>query len=293
MIEIKNISHSLGKKKVLDGLSLTIPDGTIVGLCGVNGSGKSTLLRIIAGVYNPDEGEVLLDGKNVQVGLNRQRLFYLPDDPYYTINTTGESLFQMYKTFYPNMDSEVFRRLLGYYSIDSKQTIRQFSKGMRRQLYISLAISTKSKYLLLDEAFDGLDPMSRQIFKKEIIESLEENDSSVIIASHSLRELEDFCDYYALINDKSISSFGHIDEKVNTLCRFQLAFRDDVSESIFEGLPVETIEKSGRFFKVTLNCTADEASQKLEALDPLIMEEMKIDFEEAFINEVKKTIGDV
>ncbi len=287
MIEIKNINHSLGGKEVLRDVNLTVKEGSVMGLVGINGAGKSTLLRIIAGVYKPCVGEVLLDGKNTQSEIAREELFFLPDDPYFTMHTTGSGLFEMYKVFFPKIDKAKFEEYLTAYAIDPKKPIRNFSKGMRRQLFIALALAVKPKYLLLDEAFDGLDPLSRLTFKKAINEAVEENGTTVIISSHSLRELEDFCDCYALIDNKTVASSGDIAESVNRLCKFQLAFTSVAKEEIFAHLPVVSLEKSGRFFRVILEGNAEEMATELAKLEPAVMDEMPVDFEEMFISEVQ------
>ncbi len=287
MIEFKNISHTLGEKSVLENVSLTVGGGSVLGLVGINGAGKSTLLRIAAGVYTPEAGEVLYDGKSVLCEDTRRELFFLPDDPYYTTHTTGKKLFEMYRVFYPHMQKADFAKYLAIYSIDEKKPIRNFSKGMRRQLFIALALAAKPKYLLLDEAFDGLDPLSRLTFKKAINEFVEENGATVIISSHSLRELEDFCDCYALIDKKTVASSGDIAEDVSKLCKFQLAFTEEKTEEIFSGLPTVRIEKNGRFFRVILTGNSAEMAEKLEKLSPAVMDEMPVDFEELFISEVE------
>ena len=92
MIELKHISHSLGGKQVLNDVNLTLKEGGVMGLVGINGAGKSTLLRLISGVYVPDAGEALCDGVSLTDAEARKRLFFLPDDPYYTGSTTGKSL---------------------------------------------------------------------------------------------------------------------------------------------------------------------------------------------------------
>ena len=287
MIEIKNINHSLGGKEVLKDVNLTVKDGSVMGLVGINGAGKSTLLRIVAGVYKPCGGEVLIDGKSTQNELARSELFFLPDDPYFTMHTTGNGLFEMYRVFFPKMNKAEFEKYLTSYSIDPKKPIRTFSKGMRRQLFIALALAVKPNYLLLDEAFDGLDPLSRLTFKKAINEAVEENGTTVIISSHSLRELEDFCDCYALIDNKTVASSGDIAESVNRLCKFQLAFTDVAKEEIFAHLPVVSLERSGRFVRVILEGSAAEMAEELAKLSPAVMDEMPIDFEEMFISEVQ------
>ncbi|MBP3376351.1 MAG: ABC transporter ATP-binding protein [Clostridia bacterium] len=288
MIEIKGVSHSLGDKRILNDINLTLAEGSVMGLVGINGAGKTTLLRIISGVYKADEGEIKIDGESVKEESARGKLFFLPDDPYFTAHTTGNSLFEMYKVFYPGMEKAVFGRYMELFKLDAKKPIRNFSKGMRRQLFVALALAVKPKYLLLDEAFDGLDPLARLSFKNAINESVEENGMSVIISSHSLRELEDFCDSYALINKTTVSSSGDIAERVNQYCKFQLAFLEEFEESIFNGLPVIALEKSGRFVRIVLKGDAAKMQKALEALDPAIVEQMDMDFEEMFIREVEE-----
>ena len=288
MIEVRNLTYSIGNKKILDGINLTLENGSVMGLVGINGAGKTTLLRLISGVLSLQKGEILIDGKSVSREDSRRELFFLPDDPYFTINTTGESLYKMYKVFYPQIDREVFKRFTDSFSLDVKKPIRNFSKGMRRQLYISLALAVRPKYLLLDEAFDGLDPLSRLSVKRASNDFVEENGTSVIVSSHSLREMEDFCDSYALLDNQTVSSSGDIAERINRFCKFQLAFKDDIAEDRFAHLPVASLEKSGRFVRVVLEGNATELKPLLEALSPAVIEEMSMDFEEMFILEVEK-----
>lgn len=288
MIEIKKLSHSLGGNLILNNINLEVNEGSVMGLVGINGAGKTTLLRLVSGVYTADVGEILIDGVSVREEEAREKLFFLPDDPYFTAYTTGNSLFEMYKTFYPRISREEFLSHMEGFKLDAKKPIRNFSKGMRRQLFVALALAVKPKYLLLDEAFDGLDPLARLSFKKAINTAVEEDGMSVIISSHSLRELEDFCDSYALIDKMTVSSSGDIAEKINSFCKFQLAFTENFDEGIFSGLPCVSLEKSGRFVRIVLKGEAKKMLSALEELGPVIVEEMPMDFEELFIHEVEE-----
>lgn len=288
MIVIKDLSHSLGNKVVLKDISLEIPDNTVLGIVGINGAGKSTLLRLLSGVYIPDEGKIEYDGKNPADEETRRDIFFLPDDPYYTSFVTPKSLFEFYKTFHKDMNKEDFLKLLDIYKIDVNGKMRNFSKGMRRQVFIALAIAIKPKYLLLDEAFDGLDPLSRKIFKDAIVSLVEENDVSVLIASHSLRELEDFCDRFILIDSQTIKTHGDISEHVGTLCKFELAFTEAVTKDAFADLPIVSLTIKNRFVQIVLRGASYEMKERLDALSPAVIDEMPLDFEETFIYDVKK-----
>ena len=286
MIEIKNLTHSLGGRKILSDVNLTLEDGSVMGLVGINGAGKSTLLRLISGVYQPDEGEILMDGVKM-TEKEREGLFFLPDDPYFTAHTTGNSLFEMYRVFYPHIDGAVFDEYMKEFGLDKKKPIRNFSKGMRRQLYVALALSVRPKYLLLDEAFDGLDPLARLAFKRAVNRAVEENGTTVLISSHSLRELEDFCDSYALIDNMTVASSGDISERVSRYCKFQLAFLEELQDSAFDSLPVVSMERTGRFVRVVLAGREEEMQEALLKLSPAVLEQMPMDFEEMFIREVE------
>ncbi len=287
MIEIKNVSHQLGEKKVLSNVSLSLQEGSIMGLVGINGAGKSTLLRLIAGVYRPDEGCILADGISTAQASARKDLFFLSDDPYYASGATGKSLAILYRTVYPSMNVTEFYELLDEFKLDAKKPIHTFSKGMRRQLYIALALSVHPKYLLLDEAFDGLDPLARLAFKRRINRMVEEERTAVLISSHSLRELEDFCDSYALLDNMQIASSGDLSERVSRYCKFQLAFSREVNSAEFQGLPIVSMEQNGRFFRLVLEGRSDAMQALLAKLEPAIIEEMPMDFEELFIHEVE------
>lgn len=293
MIKINNLTHSLGAKTVLSGINLEIPDSTILGIIGINGAGKSTLLRLLAGVYIPDAGSIKYDGKNPADAETRRDIFFLPDDPYYTAFMTPNTLFDFYKCFHPTINRETYDRLLEVYKIDKGAKVRNFSKGMRRQIFISLALAVSPRYLLLDEAFDGLDPLSRKIFKDAIISLVDEGRTTVLIASHSLRELEDFCDRFILIDSNVVKSQGDIAEHIGRLCKFELAFTEAVGEDVFAGLPVLSLIIKNRFVQIVLEGESDEMREKLEALSPVVIDEMALDFEETFIHDVRKDVMNV
>src|SRR5690554_1729441 len=223
MIEIKNVFKSFGENEVLNDLSLTIKKGSIFGLVGINGAGKSTLLRMISGVYNVCSGNILIEGEEVYENPSAKRkIFFLPDDPYFSYRLTGDELKDLYKSYY-NFNDDTFYKHLTTFKLDSKKPIHNYSKGMKRQIFISLAIACEPEYILLDEAFDGLDPLARLHFKRALIELSTNNNTTVIISSHALRELEDICDSYGLIDHNTIISEGEIDNALNNMNKYQFA----------------------------------------------------------------------
>lgn len=286
MIEIKNLSKSYGKTSVLEKVNLTVSEGSVFGLVGINGAGKSTLLRLISGVLKPDEGEILVDGEPVYENEKAKgKMFFLPDDPYYTPNINGKGLAELYKTFYA-FDEETYACYLDKFKLSEKVPIRNFSKGMKRQVFVSLALAVKPEYLLLDEAFDGLDPLARLVFKRGLIELVEEKNSAVIISSHSLRELEDISDCYGLLDHKTIACSGELESDLEKIHKFQAVFEGEIDESMLGFAPM-SFGKTGRVVKIVAKGDSEEILRLLNALHPLFVEEIPVDFEELFACEVE------
>ena len=283
MIEIKGLRKAYGTKKVLEDVNLTVPDASVFGLVGINGAGKTTLLRLLADVLRPDEGEIRFDGELITGNAKkRKELFFLPDDPYYAAGMTVEKLVSLYKGFY-DFDEAVFAHYEKVFSLEKRTPIRNFSKGMKRQAFAALALACRPKYLLLDEAFDGLDPLARLELKRGII-SLE--GTTAIISSHSLRELEDICTGFALLDGGVVADAGDISETLTKVHKFQAAFDEPVSR---EQLPFEclTFEQEGRVIRFVVRGDRDVVVRALEGLDPIFIEEIRVDFEELFLCEVK------
>ena len=164
--------------------------------------------------------------------------------------------------------------------------MNKFSKGMKRQVFISLALSIKPKYLLLDEAFDGLDPLARLTVKRALVELIDEKKTTIIIASHSLRELEDICDYYALLDKQTISSSGDIQDSLNKYHKYQMAFENSYTKEDFD-IDFISYSQDGRVIKVVSEEDYETFKQQIMKYNPLIIDEIPIDFEELFIIEVE------
>lgn len=287
MIEITDLTKSYVKGKVvLRNVCLTIADGTVFGLVGINGAGKSTLLRLIAGVLRGEQGQVCVDGENVFENERAKRqMFFLPDDPFYTHNVSADGLAAMYKATY-DFDEAVYREYLEKFALQAKLPIRNFSKGMKRQVFVALALAIAPKYLLLDEAFDGLDPLARMTFKKGLIRLVEEKGTTVIISSHSLRELEDICDSYGILDHGAITCSGELEKDLSALHKFQAAFDGPIAAERL-GFPCLSFTQTGRVVRLIARGNGEELRKKLEALQPLFVEEIDVDFEELFIGEVE------
>ncbi len=297
MIQIKGLIKDFGKKRVLDNLNLQIKDNSIFGLIGINGAGKSTLLRILANVYDQTEGQVLYDGKpNNEIEVKKD-IFFLSDDPHFSENTNIKEVVQFYQTFY-NLDIDSFYEYLNAFKLQENNPdilnnpIYKFSKGMKRQLYICVALAIAPKYLLLDEAFDGLDPLARLTFKKIVLKRMEEKPMTIIISSHSLRELEDICDCFGLLNNGKIESSGSIEENLNQYYKYQIAFKEDIDlNQIKQNIKVISISQVGKVYQIICEGEEEQIITYLKNLNPILLDSLSIDFEELFVIKIEHEGG--
>lgn len=295
MIEIKNLTKRFDRLTAVDDISVSISDGSVVGLVGSNGSGKSTLLRLLSGVYNPDCGKIIVNGKELFGNPSAKgECFFIPDFPFFYNSSTINSTAFLYKRLYPNWSDERFEQLCSVFPIERNSRIINMSKGMQRQAALILALSTCPKVLFLDEIFDGLDPVVRQLLKRLLIECVSEFNTTVIIASHNLRELEDLCDRVCLMHKGRIVLERDIDSIKVDYRKVQLAFSQrPESNDIFDGINAVNIHQSGNVFNVTIRGTEEEFMPKLSSLEPAFISAMSLTLEEIFICEMGEAGYDV
>lgn len=289
MLKVEAVSKKLGNKTVLENCSLTVQNGSVLGLIGPNGAGKSTLLRCICDVYQCDEGSITLDGETIHENeYLKQNILYLSDDPYYMYNATIKDMKEFYQIFYPQFDEQLYQKYLKIFKLDENKVMNNFSKGMKRQAFILMALAISPKLLLLDESFDGLDPMMRLLFKRAISECIEKKDISIIISSHNLRELEDICDAFAILEDAHIETSGMIDDTKEAIHKIQIAFREEKNREDFESLDIMHYAKTGRIITLVVKGDLEEIKQQIQSLDPLMMDILPVNLEEIFIYEMER-----
>ena len=288
MLGIKIVTKTFGDLNALDNLSFNVQEGTVFGLVGSNGSRKSTLLRAINGIYKVEKGEILIDGESTFENINaKNKCFFISDFPYFFNYSTVENTAYIYRKIYENWDEDYYNELCSTFPINKKQRIINMSKGMQRQAALILALSTKPKYLFLDEIFDGLDPVVRQLVKKLLITAVTDNNTTVMIASHNLRELEYVCDHIGLLHKGGVIMERELDDMKLGIHKVQIAFNEDTVQSIFDGFNTTKIKRQGNLFNITIRGDESEFMPKLEALNPVFLESLPLTLEEVFINEME------
>ena len=288
MIKTENLSKAFEDKMVLKGVKMQINDGSICGLVGSNGAGKSTLIRCISGVYTPDEGKVNFEGKRPDKDASvREDIFYLADEAYFAEGSSLKSMARFYASYYPSYDMKYFEHLCESFHLDAKSKISGFSKGMRRQAALILALAARTKYLLLDESFDGLDPVVRKAVRKLICREVADKNITVLISSHSLRELEDLCDQLLFLHDGRLLLDQRTDDLKIRLLKVQVAFEGDYDKSIFEGFEIVKYEKSGSVSSLIVRGSEEHIRKQIAKKKPLLLEILPLSLEEVFTCEAE------
>lgn len=284
MIDIKNITKYYETFTALDNISATIEDGSVFALVGVNGSGKSTLLRLLAGVFKHDKGTILYDREMIYDNINiKKQTLFISDNPYSSTFTNISSLKTYYSSFY-SYSEEVLNKYLDIFEVNLTKPLVKFSKGMARRVYLSFALAIAPNILLLDEAFDGLDPYGKMIFKKLLVESLEINPHMIVVlATQSLRDIEDIADAYMVLSKGKISEYGTIGELNNNYGHYLMAFKEEFDPLLFGKKYVLKVTGNKKIFDVYTTGGKKEVEQYLNSFSPLILEEKELTLEQLFV----------
>lgn len=290
MIELKNVTKKIDDKIILDNVNITIPDGTSFGLLGSNGAGKSTILRLLCGIYRPDGGELHIDKEEVYDNNSiKERVFFINDETIQFTSYTLKTLKNFYKRFYPKFSEDIFEDLRKQIKLPLDKKLSKFSKGMKRQAIVIIALACCTDYLFLDEAFDGLDPSMRIIVKRMIVDAMIDRNLTTIISSHNLKEIGEICDSAVLIHEgKTVFSCG-IDEIQSNIHKVQAVF--SVSEPLkkedFPELDILHIENSKSVYQIITKGSEEEVKRIIKAKNPTVIEMIPLTLEEIFIYEME------
>ena len=202
LLRLEHVQKNYGKTEALSGVNLDIQPGRIVGLLGPNGSGKTTIIKLINGLLQPTSGQVLINGEKPSPK-TKKAVSYLPDTTYLGDNMKIKEVFAMFKDFYSDFDEEKANHLLEDLNLDEKSRLKNLSKGNKEKVQLILVMSRKADLYVLDEPIGGVDPAARDYILKTIIQNRSEN-SSVLISTHLISDIEDILDDVIFIQDGEI-----------------------------------------------------------------------------------------
>lgn len=297
MIELKQTVKKFDGYTALDGVDLKIEKGTAFGLLGSNGAGKSTILRLLSGIYKQEAGEVIIDGESVYDNpAVKQKVFFINDETVQFGSFTLKKLKDYYKSYYPSFSEETFETLRRRINLPLNKKINTFSKGMKRQAIVIVGLACKTDYLLLDEAFDGLDPTMRIIVKRMLVDAMLDRQLTTVISSHNLKEINEVCDTAALLHNGKIVFSREIDSLKSEVHKIQVVFpkNEDGTPAEYtkeqlaaEGLNILHFERSQSIYYIIARGEEAELTAYFEPKSPLLLEMIPLTLEEVFIYELE------
>jgi len=281
MLDLQNITKTFGTFKALDDLSMHVPKGAVYGLVGPNGAGKSTAIRCALGVYRPDSGTITLDGQPVYENPEAKvRIASIPDDIFYYPSASLEDMRKFYRGIYPNFDDKLFDRLYEVFQLPKHGQIRRFSKGMQKQAAFHLSICTRPDMLILDEPVDGLDPVMRRQVWSLILSEVAQRETTVLISSHNLRELEDICDHVGIMDHGRMLLERSLADMQGSTVKLQIVGATPTQ------LDVLHESSSGRLKTLVVRGSAQEVEALVAPLNPPYFDILPLSLEEIFIYEL-------
>ena len=204
ILELHNLKKYFATQKAVDDISLSVEKGSIFGLLGPNGAGKTTLIRMITGIFYPDEGEIIFDGKKFDPINDISYIGYMPEERgLYKKMKIGEQT--MYLAQLKGLSrNDALKKIKQWFIRFEMETwwnkkVEDLSKGMSQKLQFVTTVLHEPKLIILDEPFSGLDPVNTNLIKDEIFKLAQEG-STIIFSTHRMEQVEEICDHIALVN---------------------------------------------------------------------------------------------
>ncbi|MEY9096069.1 ABC transporter ATP-binding protein [Paenibacillus sp. RC84] len=283
MLNVEALSKCIDGRPVLEDIRFELGQGSIAALVGRNGAGKTTLLRTLAGILDPDRGEVRWEGLSIHEHPDAKRnILYVPDSLDMLGGYTAKECANLYRLAYPNLDPVYFADQLCRFQLPEHKKIRTFSKGMKALMGILLAFSSKPSLILLDEPTNGLDPIVRKQVLSFLVEEIADGSTSVLISSHQLQELERIADTVIMIREGKLESVSSLEETKRTLHKLQVVFNGEPPENFLCLPQVRVASHVGRVYTLLLQDDAGQTLQHLQHLNPLLVERLPIQLEDVF-----------
>lgn len=286
MIKVRNVTKNFGSYRALDNLDINVETGSIYGLVGTNGAGKTTVIKNITGVQRPDLGDILLDGVQVyECPKIKERIGYVSDDMYFIPGYSLSDMAAYQRGIYPHWSDTRFSELIKDFGLDPGIKLSTFSKGMQKQASIILALSIMPKWLILDEPIDGLDPVVRLKAWKHIIDDVADRETTVLVSSHNLREMEGYCDHIGIISKGRMVIERDLEDLKSDVHKVQVAFADK-SEDAYGDLNILHSESRGSVDLIIVKDERETIERVISEKKPAVFDILPLSLEEIFIYEL-------
>lgn len=294
MIEVKNLCKGYQEKGnyVIKDISFRVKKGSIHGLIGHNGSGKTTIIKCLTGIYQPDQGEVLVEGFPVYDNPKvKDRIGYVADSNQMFSHYRIKELVKFYDRMFPGFQEEDFRALNRIFEVNPQKRIRQLSKGQQMRVSFMLNMARNPEVLIMDEPTSGLDAMAKKDLLDLLVTSVENRDMTVLISSHHLSELEKICDSVTMIAKGEVQADNEIEEVTNLIAKYQVVFPQGAPSDLYQREDILDISNVGSVYTVILSGSSAEFEAAMREKGAVVVESMAVGLEESFVYMNRKREG--
>ncbi len=287
MLRAENLTKKFSNVKILDNINIEFAPAKIYGILGTNGAGKSTLLRTLSGIYKSDGGKATLNNSDVYENIDaKSQIFYIPDEEAFFPKHNITECIKFYKTLYSTFDIEIYNSLHALFKLDEKRDIKSFSKGMKKQALLLITLSFVPKYIILDETFDGLDPLIRVKVKKFLIELVEDKDICLIVSTHNISDIESLVDTLIIVNENKVLINDSFDDEDQKYYKVGVCFKNEFDVNTL-GLNVKDIKTLGSIYTIIFENEKSEIEKAIRQLNPIVFDIVPLTKEELFMLEVE------
>jgi ABC-2 type transport system ATP-binding protein len=234
ILEIQNLKKYFATQKAVDGISFNVDKGSIFGLLGPNGAGKTTLIRMITGIFYPDNGQIIFDGKKFDPVNDVIHIGYMPEERglYKKMKIGEQAIYLAQLKGLKRSEATVkIKEWFVKFEMQSwwNKKVEDLSKGMSQKLQFVITVLHEPKLIILDEPFSGLDPVNSNLIKDEIYK-LAQKGSTIIFSTHRMEQVEEICDHIILINKGQKILDGSVKQVKNN-------FKENLFSIGFETIP--------------------------------------------------------
>lgn len=287
ILKVKNLKKSFGRDIIFEGINMEIEPGDIIALIGRNGVGKTTLMQTIVNILNRDKGEVsLVASDNKYININKEvkyleDLVYIPDRFDYFKNVTVLKVIKYYKNFYSKFDEKYCIDIIKETDLELEKSMSAYSKGELKIIGTILGISTNSKFLLIDEPYDGVDIINSKIMDRLIIDAASKG-TGILISSHELERLEKIANKRLFFeHGKDLELYS--EEIKGRIKKYQIVVKDEFTEELLNSDKFVFIMKVGRVATVLYDSENGDIEKIFKDNNIVQHDELLVKMEDIFI----------
>jgi ABC-2 type transport system ATP-binding protein len=282
-IKIEGLEFSYGRNKVLRGVDLSVPRGSIFGFLGRNGAGKTTTIKLLLGLLKPEAGVCRVDGLDSvrnRIAVRRAVGYMAEDQHMFGWMRVGQ-IIKWVGSFYPKWDEKSAGKLLDLLELPRRSRVRNLSKGQNSRLALLLALGHRPRAVILDDPTLGLDPIARKDFLRHVIGLLQSNGVTVFFSSHLLYEIEPVADYVAILKDGVITKSATTDELRRSVKKLVFSGADGFGAGDIEG--ILDVARAGDRAAVTVEgCDAAKRAAIEETAGSAAVRQVDLNLDEIF-----------